>query len=96
MTHDLRSLAEDMWARRHSLTTSEWLEAGPLLLGMVVAKLSEEGGGEAALAIGEDAFRAGYKAGVDWSQGPYAEKPNNGVDEAWSAYEPPEDIKELA
>lgn len=57
----MQSLATDMWNRRHVLTTSEWLEAGPLLLGMVVAKLSE-GGGDAALAIGEDAFRAGWAA----------------------------------
>lgn len=88
-----------MWTRRHSLTTKEWLEAGPILLGMVVAELSEKGGGEAALAIGENAFRAGYKAGeangrlIGQGKRPWTSRDES---DAWSAYEPPEDIKELA
>lgn len=57
----LRDLAMKMWEKRHTMTTSEWMEGGPVLLGMVVADLSENSGGEAALAIGEDAFRAGVK-----------------------------------
>lgn len=59
------------------------------------------GGGDAALAIGEDAFRAGWAAHAavvsfaasgDRSGLPEAVTT---VEQAWSNYEPPEDIKEL-
>lgn len=29
---------QDLWMRRHSLTQAEWLEAAPVLLGLVVAR----------------------------------------------------------
>ena len=55
-------------------------------------------GGEAALAIGEHAFRAGFAAAVEaWSK---STAPSSGwtdtVSGAWNAYDPPEDIKALS
>lgn len=49
-------------------------------------------GGEAALAIGEHAFRAGYMAGQN--DGMIASEATEQA--AWSAYEPPEHIKALS
>jgi hypothetical protein len=54
----------------------------------------EGAGGEAAIAIAEHAFKAGWDAAVDLfgPDGPcLAEQ-----EEAWSNYEPPEPIKALA
>lgn len=49
--------------------------------------------GDDAIAIGEHAFRAGFKAGApSWDEkldGPYEEA----VQSAWNGYDPPEDIK---
>lgn len=53
-----------------------------------------DGSGDAALAIGEHAFYAGFDAGFEAGrQGPLGE---NMKFAAWDAYEPSEDIKELS
>lgn len=54
---------------------------------------AEMHGGEAALAIGEHTFRAGFKAGAVCLPG------EDGLDAenlAWSEYDPPEEIKALS
>jgi hypothetical protein len=54
-----------------------------------------DGTPDAALAIAEHAFRAGYEAGVeDALSGGHGGGPD--VERAWSTYEPPEDIKALS
>ena len=52
-------------------------------------------GGEAALAIAEEAFRAGWAALED-VQGVQVETPSKTVDEAWDAFEPAEAMKDPA
>lgn len=59
----------------------------------VFDSVRNRGGGEAALAIGEHAFRAGWAAcDATMDDGLVAV----GVDAAWLAYDPPEHIKELS
>lgn len=58
-----------------------------------------DGTGDAALAIGEHAFRAGWDAAVE--AGPEWDDLFHGVsdtakEKAWDAYDPPEDIKALS
>ena len=48
-------------------------------------------GGEAAIAIGEHAFRAAFEAGME-----YADTGLLDVDAAWLAYEPSEAVKVLS
>lgn len=53
---------------------------------------------DAAIAIAEDAFRAGYKSAADRARAFHPtmiESDNAHMCEAWSNYEPPEHIKEL-
>ena len=64
----------------------KWLDAQP--------KLPKVGDGtpDAALAIGEHAFRAGYNKGWD----DHRNSPDwRAPDSAWDAYDPPEHIKDL-
>jgi hypothetical protein len=54
--------------------------------------------GDAALAIGEDAFRAGFQAALNWMKGPQPISQATAalaVNAAWSDYDPPEGIKAL-
>ena len=55
-------------------------------------------GGEAALAIGEHAFRAGVAWGLERAKQPGGDTNQALLDaeRAWSDYEPPEDIKALS
>lgn len=50
-----------------------------------------DGSGDAAIAIGEHAFRSGFGAGMAYTQ-------DDGLNcsLAWDAYDPPEHIKELS
>jgi hypothetical protein len=59
--------------------------------------------GNVALAIGEHAFRAGFAAAAAFAEGglaidgevPMTNKATAALEAAWSAYDPPEDIKAL-
>jgi len=55
-----------------------------------------DGSGDAALAIGEHAFRAGYEACLNDACPGGPINYTGTVDEAWDAYDPPEDIKALS
>ena len=62
-----------------------------------------DGSGEAALAIGEAAFRAGFVAALEfardegWTRGGTPEgKAEQAAANAWDEYEPSEDIKALS
>jgi len=53
---------------------------------------------DAAIAIGEHAFRAGYTAAVEAARGYHPlilQNYETRMDAAWSDYDPPEDIKAL-
>jgi hypothetical protein len=52
--------------------------------------------GDAALAIGEHAFRAGFAAGQDAGGDAAGGRQFQTVDAAWSDYEPSEDVKALS
>lgn len=54
-----------------------------------IEELRERQGGETALAVGEDAFRAGFRANTHGSYDPEL------CARAWSEYDPPEHIKAL-
>jgi hypothetical protein len=54
-----------------------------------------DGTSDAALAIGEHAFRAGFEAGADWGHKRVGHRPS-ALAVAWSDYDPPEDIKALS
>lgn len=58
-----------------------------------------DGTADAALAIGEDAFRAGYEAAAKRALAFYPTKLTDWqahLEQAWSDYDPPEHIKDLA
>lgn len=58
-----------------------------------------DGSGDAAIAIGEHAFRAGYKRAADRARAFYPtriESDEAHMEQAWSEYDPPEDIKALS
>lgn len=57
-----------------------------------------DGTGDAAIAIGEHAFRAGYQAAVNEKVegGYWAPRHMDFENKAWDAYDPPEHIKELS
>lgn len=61
-----------------------------------------DGTGDAALAIAEHAFRAGFKAAADYAtakaylEEQLAEPAERELEWAWSMYDPPEHIKALS
>jgi hypothetical protein len=58
----------------------------------------EDVSGDAAIAIGEDAFKAGYKSAADRARAYHPTRIEDDaahMEKAWSEYEPPEDIKAL-
>lgn len=42
----MNALVLDLWRRRHELTPAEWLDAAPILLGMLVAQVDRSPEGE--------------------------------------------------
>jgi hypothetical protein len=54
-----------------------------------------DGTGDAAVAIGEHAFRAGWDA-CDEASGVQSERRSTTVERAWGEYDPPEHIKALS
>lgn len=54
-----------------------------------------DGSGDAAVAIGEHAFKAGYVAGSTPYRGKGADLEGEAT-KAWDAYDPPEHIKDLS
>lgn len=90
----IRSLTRQLRVSNHIVV----VEGGPnVSTNGVLAELEAEtkvgdGAGDAALAIGEHAFLAGYDRGYSAGQNGADSKPH----EAWSDYDPPEDIKALS
>jgi hypothetical protein len=91
----IRSLMRDLRVDTHVIIpqTEPAISSTSLLTELESeATLNGLNDGDAALAIGEHAFRAGYERGYSAGFNDADPKP----DEAWSDYVPSEDIKELS
>lgn len=86
----------DLVALALALTPSGEIGDGMVARFHELAKRVQNENHDAALAIGEHAFRAGFEAGMQSAHAESYERETTTVDEAWANYDPPEDIKVLS
>lgn len=96
----IRSLMRDLRVSDHIVTPRGGKSVSSAsVLEQLEAPHVGDGTSDAALAIGEHAFRTGYKSAADRARAFHPTRIEDDaahMEQAWSDYDPPEDIKALA